>query len=103
MAVPARHHSACICRGCKRPVFQARLRADGPLYTTPEDLIAALAQDHTVTANVVSRMTSFGKCLCVKQPDGSYVSIPFNIPMRTGVKRLTPGAEGWEVCSHVTG
>jgi hypothetical protein len=53
---------------------------------------------HVITANVVSRMTSFGKCLCVRQPDGGFVNIPFNIPMRTGVKRMGPGAEGWEVC-----
>ena len=44
----------------------------------------------------VSRMTSFGKCLCVRQPDGSFVSVPVCPPMRTGVRKI--GGPGWEAC-----
>lgn len=74
-----------------------KLTEDDPeTHVTPESLLSALSRTHKVTALPVSRMTSLGKCLCVADGKGGFVSVPLCVPMRSGVKKL--GAEGPEVC-----
>lgn len=75
-----------------------KLTEDDPeTHVTPESFLAALSRTHRVTAMPVSRMTSLGRCLCVADGKGGFVSLPLCVPMRTGVKKL--GGDDPEVCA----
>lgn len=90
-------------RDAKRVSFEVRLTEnDSEVHKTPESLLRALARTgHAVSARVCSRMTSLGKTLCVAQPDGSFVSIPINVPMRSGVKMFDK--TDWQVYIYSSG
>jgi len=59
--------------------------------TTPEDLLSALhsgSDPHEVEMHIVSRVTSFGYGLSVKEGEGQYTLIPLLLPIDSGLSIL---------------
>eukprot|EP00588_Corethron_pennatum_P000055 CAMPEP_0194295614 /NCGR_PEP_ID=MMETSP0169-20130528/53922_1 /TAXON_ID=218684 /ORGANISM="Corethron pennatum, Strain L29A3" /LENGTH=616 /DNA_ID=CAMNT_0039044831 /DNA_START=58 /DNA_END=1908 /DNA_ORIENTATION=- len=72
--------------------FSVVMDAGGSPITRPEDLVAALrAAGNAATCTVVSRTTTFGLQLCVKEDDGTFSYVPIGYRFRTGMRDVRGG------------
>lgn len=67
--------------------FSVVMDAGGSPITRPEDLVAALQKaGNSAKCTVVSRTTTFGLSLCVKEDDGTFSYVPIGLRFRTGMR-----------------